>query len=170
MEMINAGDVTGDRGPRSSQHRAWDDELLDLMRAHVEAERTLLSEYADAVLRIEEADVRYLMSLILEDESRHHRMFEDMVRALEGARTWKHMEPSVPERTTDPLGQDVQRITEQFLEAERDDRRELKKLRRKLSPVEDTTLWALLVDLMALDTEKHVRILETIASRKGEEA
>ncbi|HLW44848.1 MAG TPA: hypothetical protein VKR78_01430 [Acidimicrobiales bacterium] len=154
--------------PSPGQERpTWDGEILDQLHGHVESERSLLADYSAAVSSIEDADVRYLMRLILDDEVRHHRMFEELAHALEGLRGWTHVEPSVPDRSTRPLGADVLRLTERFLEAEHEDRRQLKALRRKLAPVADTTLWALLVDLMALDTEKHIRILEAIAHRKA---
>ncbi len=153
--------------PPVQEHLTWDAQILDQLRGHVEAEKSLLSEYADAMASIEEADVRYLIGLIVEDEIRHHRTFEELVHALEGVRDWQRVEPAVPGRTSAPLRPDVRRITDRFLESEREDRRQLKALRRTLAPVADTTLWALLVDLMAADTEKHIRILEAIAARKA---
>ena len=50
------------------------------------------------------------------------------------------------------------------LDIELADIKELKRLRRRLDAYQDTTLWALLVDLMLLDTEKHVHILRFVAS------
>jgi len=153
--------------PPRKEHATWDAEILDRLHAHVESERGLLADYADAMTSIEEPDVRYLMGMIVEDEARHHRIFEELVHALEKVRTWQQVEPSVPERATRPLREDVRQITERFLAAEHEDRRQLRALRRTLAPVADTTLWALLVDLMTLDTEKHIRILEAITGRKG---
>jgi len=61
--------------------------------------------------------------------------------------------------------------TRRFLACERKDHRELLRLRRTLRPYADTTLWALLVDIMVADTEKHQRILkfilEHLARRRG---
>lgn len=144
----------------------WDEAILGQLHDHVAGERGLISEYADALSGIDAADVRYLIGLILEDEARHHHMFEELVNTVEGARSGRQVEPRLPGRATRPLPEDVRRVTERFLAAEREDRRRLRALRRRLSPVADTTVWALVVDLMAIDTEKHIRILEAIASRK----
>jgi hypothetical protein len=38
--------------------------------------------------------------------------------------------------------------------------RQLKEVQKNLKDVRRTTIWALLPELMALDTEKHIRILE----------
>ena len=58
---------------------------------------------------------------------------------------------------------DVQRLlapTEHFLAAEREDRRRLRDLSRALRPLRNEHLWPLIVELMEIDTRKHVRILE----------
>lgn len=145
-------------GAITDQH-TWDERLRDRLSAHVEAEREVLSEYASAVETIDAPDVRYLMQLILDDERRHHRIFEEMARSVQAAREWQDLEPQVPNLTGRPLSEEVRALTTRLLAAEREDERELKALRRELRSVADTTMWALLVDLMALDTQKHERIL-----------
>lgn len=149
----------------TARSTTWDTGVLDALTAHVTAEKELLSDYARAAERAADPDVRYLLRLILEDEERHHRVFQEMANALRNARDWRREEPSVPDRGRGGVSAELQGMTERLLAAERDDRRDLRALRRQLRPVADTTLWALLVDLMALDTEKHVRILESIAER-----
>jgi hypothetical protein len=44
----------------------------------------------------------------------------------------------------------VLEATERFLDVEREDKRELEELSKILKPVRDTTLWYLLVKLMAM--------------------
>ena len=53
--------------------------------------------------------------------------------------------------------------TQSLIRAEKWDRLELKQLRKRLRPLRNTTLWELVVDLMLLDTEKHIRILKLVA-------
>ncbi len=53
--------------------------------------------------------------------------------------------------------------TQGLIRAEKWDRLELKQLRKSLRPLRNTTLWELVVDLMLLDTEKHIRILKLVA-------
>ena len=53
--------------------------------------------------------------------------------------------------------------TQSLLRAEERDHAELKRLRRRLRPFRNIALWELVVDLMMLDTEKHVHILQLIA-------
>ena len=159
-------DVASRSGAGGPSGRSWDADMLGRLADHVRAESTLIDEYAEAARTVDEPDVRYLIELIVDDEARHHRNFAEIVHAVESVRSWRDVEPSVPPRGTRPLSAELRATTERFLEAEREDRRHLKDLRRRLAPVADTTLWALLVDMMLLDTEKHIRILETIAARK----
>ncbi len=49
---------------------------------------------------------------------------------------------------------------EELLALERVDARHLKKLERQVKNFRCTTVWSLVVEAMALDTQKHVRILE----------
>jgi hypothetical protein len=53
------------------------------------------------------------------------------------------------------------------MDNEEQDRRELKRLRRQLRDVKDTTLWDLLVELMERDTERHIAILRFVSKHTG---
>jgi hypothetical protein len=46
------------------------------------------------------------------------------------------------------------------LASEKKDRDELKELRREVRPIEDRTLWGVLLELMQRDTDKHIAIIE----------
>jgi len=50
-------------------------------------------------------------------------------------------------------------FTDQLLQKEQRDAQELKRFRRELRDVKDTSLWSLLIDLMERDTQKHIAIL-----------
>ena len=52
--------------------------------------------------------------------------------------------------------------TDQLLEAERADARDLKQLAKNMEDVRETTLWGLLLELMQDDTSKHIKILQFI--------
>jgi hypothetical protein len=49
-----------------------------------------------------------------------------------------------------------------LLKNEKDDAIELKRLQRLLKDLQDATLWSLLVELMQLDTRKHIAILRFV--------
>ena len=59
----------------------------------------------------------------------------------------------------------IKAVTEHLLAVERADAKELKQFEKSLREVRDTTLWALLVELMQADTAKHIKILSFIRDR-----
>jgi hypothetical protein len=52
--------------------------------------------------------------------------------------------------------------TRRFIDVEKDDEKDLRQLIADLRPVKTRTIWPLLVELMELDTEKHLRVLRRI--------
>lgn len=145
----------------------WEEELLDRLERHAEGENKLLASYSQMV---DEAPphVRYLVKLLLADEVRHHRVFEEMANALRSDIEFRDIGPRVPR--IDRIGDDANllRQTEQLLEFERADLKSLRDLAKELKPVRKTTLWSLLVEMMELDTEKHIRLLRFIADEAAQ--
>jgi hypothetical protein len=140
----------------------WEQQLFDHVSAHVDAEREVLEEYR-AIEDDETASpaFRYLAALILDDEVRHHQVFRDLTEAIRQFAEVRSEDDPIP--TLRGLKADRERImtaTQRLLDVERADMKELKALAKELSDLKDTTLWVLLLDLMRLDTEKHIRILK----------
>jgi rubrerythrin len=133
-------------------------ELVELLASHGAEEGRILAEYARASSSVSDAAARYLIDLIMEDEQRHHRLLVDLATAI----AWEPLDGD--DARVPPLGWHVDReladAARRLREYEEKDRRELKALRKKLRPFEDTTIWALMVQLILLDTEKHATILE----------
>jgi rubrerythrin len=142
-----------------------DRQLVTLIAEHGHDEGALLARYEQVAGRVDEPSIRYLVNLILEDEQRHHRVLIELANAiaLDGVHDTAPAVPNIPSQKVIDVGLAAE--TAALLAAERRDRDELKRLRRKLKDFSETTLWTLLVDLMILDTEKHARILETIQHR-----
>lgn len=131
---------------------------------HVSSEAELIAAYRE---RAEAPDTpeaaRYLIRLVLEDEERHHRLLHEIVTALGNDMAWRHDPDAVPNLPFGPPDRAIAEVTHRFLAAERTDRKQLRALRKELRPFRDTSLWALLVELMEHDTAKHIRILTFIA-------
>jgi hypothetical protein len=152
-------------GPRRLTELAgspWDEQLLAHFDAHVTGELELLEGY----LSIRDSGpehVRYLIDMILTDEARHHQTFTELVNRLRSDIDFRDYEPKVPYVRRDPAGaQDLLEATDRFLAFEHADAKSLRQLRKELHPLRETTLFGLLVELMELDTKKHVAILEFI--------
>jgi rubrerythrin len=141
----------------------WEEELYEHLLSHGALEGGALEAYQRAADKSESAAFRYLVSLIMEDERRHHKLFADLADALRVDAEVRPTEPKIPRlgRWDDQQGQ-ILELTDRLLDLERGDAKELKRLAHELDDVKDTTLWSLLVELMEADTAKHIRILEFI--------
>lgn len=147
----------------------WERDLYAHLSSHVQGERGLLEEYKAAADASPSKALRYLVNLLIEDEIRHHRLFNELAQSLKSESLHSGEEPVVPyfdlDRSPDRAA--VIELTDQLLEREQQDSSELKRLRRELRDVKDTSLWGLLVDLMARDTEKHIAILRFARKHAG---
>lgn len=153
-------------GLRQTGGSVGSQELVEMLCRHGSEEGRLLEEYRRFADDAPSAAARYLVQLIVDDETRHHRLLTELANAI----AWGGDEHApcrkVPSLAAPPDGREQQALRHQtllLLRAEKRDHRELRQLRRSLHPYADTTLWSLIVDLMLLDTEKHARILEFIA-------
>jgi rubrerythrin len=132
--------------------------LVELIARHGTEEGQLLATYEDLASTTSDEGVRYLIGLILEDERRHHRLLAEIANSMAWGSTAgrpKEATPGIPRGLEGELLEQTRRL----LKAEQTDHRELRRIRRRLRPFADTTLWALVIDLMLLDTKKHATIL-----------
>jgi rubrerythrin len=137
----------------------WEQSLYRHIHEHVTTESTLIEEYERLAEESGSAHVAYLLRLIADDEARHHRIWQEWAASLR-AFVEDTDEPRVPDVQRERHPRDLADRVERLMAFERDDAKELKALRKELKDVRDVTLWSLLVELMQLDTEKHLRILE----------
>lgn len=153
--------------PHPPELADWEIRLLDHFAEHVATEALVLTSYEELARSSGSAYVEYLVRLIADDERRHHRIFTELTNTLRG-----YVEPTggdaVPAVADAPTDDGFMAATERFIEMERRDAVELDRLRRELGSVPGTTLWSLLVDMMHLDTQKHLRILHFIRDRSLE--
>jgi hypothetical protein len=154
--------ATGSRRLTELPASPWDEQLLAHFEEHVGDELTLIEEYLGFRDRGPEY-VRYLIDLILDDESRHHQTFKELVNHVRSGVDFRDYGPQVPyvQGSADQR-QALLEATERFLAFERADEKSLRRLQKELRPVRDTTLFSLLVELMELDTQKHIAVLEFI--------
>ena len=144
--------------------RSHAEKLVDLVSQHVNAERKSIRRYealaTDTALG---SDIRFLISLIIADEVRHHGYLQALTGALKREVELQTVEGSLPTMTwrMDPgKRNECLTATEELLAIERSDLRELRQLRRELRPFSDATLWDIVVSCMESDTQKHLEILD----------
>jgi rubrerythrin len=142
---------------------SWERQLYAHLKGHVETERAILEKYAEVAKQTDSKAFRYLVKLLIDDEVRHHRLFNELADSLETESLMKGEEPDIPYMDFQRADREaVLEGAEELLENEERDIGELRHLRRELRDVKDTTLWELLVELMERDTEKHIAILRFV--------
>lgn len=141
----------------------WERDLFRYLTEHVRIEGAMLAEYTEVAEQTESNAMQYLVGLLVDDERRHHRHFLELAESLKAEAELSRDEPVIPRLDFHKVDQErLVEVTKRLLENERDDVRELKRLRRELRDVKDTTLWGVLVDIMMRDTEKHIAILQFV--------
>jgi hypothetical protein len=145
----------------------WEQRMFDHLTSHGVVEGEILNTYKELAEGGEtSAAFRYLAGIILEDEVRHHQMFADLAEAMRQTGQIRVEDEPIPHLAGLRKDKDlIMEVTERLLKVERDDKKELKALAKEYKPYRDTTLWGLLVELMRLDTEKHIMILKFMRDR-----
>jgi len=137
----------------------WEGELYEFLVDHVKSESDVLVRY-QGLAEQSTGHVRFLLDLIAEDEARHHRLFEQWAQTIEDMGVWMETPDGVPDLVREPDPAGLIAAVDDLLEVEQQDVHELKKLEKSLKDVRRTTVWPLLAELMAIDTRKHIMILD----------
>lgn len=146
----------------------WELELFTHLTEHVRREGSMLAEYVSTAKGTESKALAYLVDLLVEDERRHHRYFKELAASLKSEAELSGAEPAIPRMDFEMVDQkNLLDATKRLLDHEKDDAKELKRLRKELHDVQDTTLWGALVDVMMRDTDKHIAILKFVADHAG---
>lgn len=137
--------------------------LYEHLTTHARREGEILERYVTASRETGSKALAFVVEMLATDERRHHALFSDLASALRTSAEMSPEDPAIPRldfHTTELTK--VLALTHELIKGEEDDLHELKRLRKELEDVEDTTLWALLVDTMRLDTEKHLAMLRFV--------
>jgi rubrerythrin len=138
----------------------WEQELYEHLMAHIASESEVLGRY-ERLAEASSGHVRFLLDLIAEDEARHHRLYEQWAKTVrEMVLLSAPDDGAVPDLLPEPDTAHLIDAVDDLLVVEKDDAHQLKALEKSLKDVRRTTVWPLLVELMEMDTRKHIRILE----------
>ena len=138
--------------------------LIHAFQVHVRAERHVLDDYSKFVERTNDPGIRFLIEQILADERRHHELFIALANdSSASSDTDAPMIPAPHPSPDDAAG--LLEATSQFLAIERDDREQLRWLRREVSAAGSDSLWPVVLEVMEADTAKHIRLLQELHAR-----
>jgi hypothetical protein len=112
----------------------------------------------DVLADMGDPQIRYLAGLIAAHEHRHHAMLLALATSVRSAvcDDGDELEWSKPPVLTTEQREALLKQTRRLLDVEKDDVGKLKELRRDVRRAPDGTLWPELVEVMSLDTEKHL--------------
>jgi hypothetical protein len=140
--------------------------LLDAVERHANAEQDALHEYERVGTASGDPVIALVMRLILDDEVRHHGLLKRMQATLSDALNWTHSPDALPIASTPPQPEATELATtvRGLIEEEHTGARYLRDLAHQQKGIDDG-LHTLLLDMMAMDSDKHARLLEYVQHR-----
>jgi rubrerythrin len=145
--------------------------LLDAVERHAIAEQDALDQYEYIGTASGDPVVALVMRLILEDEERHHGLLKRMQATLSDALNWTHSPSALP-ATAIPqraAAHELATAARALIEEEHTGARYLRKLANEEKGI-DAGLHSLLLEMMAMDSEKHARLLKFVQDRLAKRA
>ena len=140
--------------------------ILEAVARHAAAERNALDQYEYIGAASGDPVIALVMRIILEDEQRHHGLLKRMEASLRDALRWTHSPEALPAAAQPdaPIAGELATAARVLIEEERTGARYI----RGLAHVEkgiDSGLHSLLLEMMAMDSEKHARLLQFVYDR-----
>ena len=143
---------------------SWDRVALRHIEAHLQRETSVVNGY-EAMVGTTTGAIEYLLNQVISDEYRHHHVLAELAKAVgsaTGRPEYEASEVPVPGPIEEETRRQLLGETRRFIDVENEDDKDLKQLVADLRPAKSRTIWPLLVELMQLDTEKHLKILRRI--------
>ena len=146
--------------------------LLRVFESHAAAETDTLVEYRRLAESSADPMVALLMQLVLEDEERHHGLLARMSTRLRDALNWTHSANALPTGTAPGAKDRAAAVAHKATLAavrgsalhEREGARQLREIAKQQQDLYGG-LFSLLLQIMAMDSEKHETILRFIDQR-----
>ncbi|MFN0070079.1 MAG: hypothetical protein ACKVVP_01145 [Chloroflexota bacterium] len=140
--------------------------LLRALESHITAERESLSQYRQLKESTNDPVIELVMGLILEDEERHHALMRRIAVRFQDDLNWSHSPEALPVPSGDNDGAQVQELLGRFVASERAGIHELQDFARRSEGLYGG-LPTELLEMMALDSEKHEHLLRFLFRRLG---
>jgi rubrerythrin len=155
--------IESDAHRSSSGSVEW---LLGAVERHAIAEQDALELYE--YLRTASGDpvIGLVMRLILEDEERHHGLLKRIEATLRDAIEWTHSPAALPTPATptQPVRQALIDTASALIKEEHTGAHYLRDLAHREKAV-NSGLTSLLIEMMAMDSDKHARLLQFVRDR-----
>jgi rubrerythrin len=142
--------------------------LMNELQSHAAHEERWLSSYRAIATEANDPQVRFLLSLIVADEERHHELTARMISKLKDESAWNRSAVvSARAGETREAADGLLASAENFLDAERTGIKEYERLKKESRGLH-RGLFALLYTTMVHDSHKHIEILNFLRSKLKE--
>jgi rubrerythrin len=143
-----------------------DEYLLRALESHISGERTFLAQYRDLAESTQDPIVKLIMNIVLEDEERHHTLMRQLATRLKDGLYWAHTPDALPSTTPATADADAHEALRRFASSERSSIHELNQLAGQADGLYGG-LPTELLEMMALDSQKHEHLLRYLSRRIG---
>jgi len=139
-----------------AQNTEMRESLAATFERHAEEEGKILAQYRTLVEKLGDSPARFLIKLILTEEELHHELLRATAKWLR-----EHSEAEANAIPPGASAEELLRRTEQLQHHEKETIEACRSLRSDLSGTGGELLSSVL-DIMAMDSEKHHRLLTTV--------
>ena len=139
--------------------------LLNVVETHASNERVALADYAN-LRDMGDPIIQLVMQIILEDEERHHGLLKRIAASLSDALSWTHSPEALPSGAI-PVGVPTKEMLARAKELVKEEQTGAKHLRRIAGEERhiNNGLDSALLEMMAIDSSKHERLLQYVVQR-----
>jgi hypothetical protein len=127
---------------------------------HIQAESGMEDLY-DTLASTDHPYITFLANLIGEDEARHHRLFQEWMESIK-AMAVLETPRGLPAIDRQPVNAETIALVDRLLQFEKADLVAVKKLKKEIGDMVDTTIWGALIETLIADTNKHINILKFV--------
>ena len=155
----------GETGP-ANPGESLSERLLRSMRVHVEEENESVQAHKAVIAATDDPAVKLLLNVILEDEERHHGLLQRMAESFHEELTGVYSSGALPSGTatgTKPSAEAIETVRTS-LQKEHDGVHKMRQIAEQSRALYGG-LFSLLMEAMALDSQKHEHVLTFILKR-----
>jgi len=140
--------------------------LLESLDNHVVAEAESLTTYLTLAGSLEDPVAQILLQLLTDDEERHHTLLRRMAETLRDSLYWTYSSEALPVGSASDKSRTAANVAtiKGLVAQEHDGSEHFRRLARDAGTLSNG-LFALLLEMMASDSERHERILRFLQRR-----
>jgi hypothetical protein len=156
-------EVIGERDPAGRTV----ERLLKAVERHISLESDALDRYERLAITSRDAVIILVTRLILDDEQRHHNLLMRIATTLRDGLNWTQSPEALPKTSGDEnvaRAADLSATARELIQEERAGAQAMRRLASEERGL-DSGLDSLLLEMMALDSEKHAHLLRFVEKR-----